>query len=108
VLGADHAKLGAHLLALWGFPDPIVEAVAYHHEPSESSSESITPLTTVHIANALVNQCATESSILVDGDVDASYLNRVGVDQSSLPIWTAFAKTVVLKESVNDPAHSVC
>lgn len=33
VLGVGHAELGGHLLALWGLPYPIVEAVANHHAP---------------------------------------------------------------------------
>jgi HD-like signal output (HDOD) protein len=28
VFGADHARMGAHLLALWGLPLPVVETVA--------------------------------------------------------------------------------
>jgi putative nucleotidyltransferase with HDIG domain len=31
--GATHADLGAYLLASWGLPDPIVEAVTFHAEP---------------------------------------------------------------------------
>lgn len=31
-LGATHAEAGAYLLALWGLPVPIVEAIAAHHE----------------------------------------------------------------------------
>jgi HD-like signal output (HDOD) protein len=34
ILGASHAEVGAYLLALWGFPYSIVEAVAHHHEPT--------------------------------------------------------------------------
>jgi HD-like signal output (HDOD) protein/ActR/RegA family two-component response regulator len=33
IFGASHADLGAYLLALWGLPNPIVDAVARHHEP---------------------------------------------------------------------------
>jgi putative nucleotidyltransferase with HDIG domain len=33
VLGTSHAEIGAYLLGLWGFPYPIVEAVAFHHNP---------------------------------------------------------------------------
>ena len=32
--GVDHAAAGAYLLALWGLPDAIVEAVARHHAPA--------------------------------------------------------------------------
>ena len=33
MLGVTHAELGAYLLALWGLPQPIVEAIAFHHDP---------------------------------------------------------------------------
>jgi len=34
LMQTHHAEVGAYLLGLWGFPNPIVEAVAYHHVPS--------------------------------------------------------------------------
>ncbi len=34
--GITHAEIGAHLLALWGLPHTIVEAVAHHHDPLRS------------------------------------------------------------------------
>jgi putative nucleotidyltransferase with HDIG domain len=30
----DHAKVGAYLLALWGLPAAVIDAVAFHHDPS--------------------------------------------------------------------------
>jgi HD-like signal output (HDOD) protein len=35
LLGCNHAELGAYLLGLWGLPDPVVEAVAFHHRPAD-------------------------------------------------------------------------
>jgi putative nucleotidyltransferase with HDIG domain len=32
-LGANHAELGASMLAIWGLPVAIIEAVALHHQP---------------------------------------------------------------------------
>ena len=32
--GTTHAEVGAYLFGLWGLPESIVEAVAYHHSPS--------------------------------------------------------------------------
>jgi HD-like signal output (HDOD) protein len=29
----SHAEVGAYLLSLWGFPYPVVEAVAHDHPP---------------------------------------------------------------------------
>jgi HD-like signal output (HDOD) protein len=35
VMKTSHAELGAYLLGLWGISDNIVEAVAFHHNPSK-------------------------------------------------------------------------
>lgn len=51
ILGTSHAELGAYLLGIWGLPDPVVQAVAYHHMPSRQSPASFSALTAVHIAN---------------------------------------------------------
>jgi putative nucleotidyltransferase with HDIG domain len=56
VIGAGHPEVGAYLLGLWGFPDPVIEAVAYHHEPSRCLKREVSPLAAVHIANSL--ECA--------------------------------------------------
>ncbi len=40
-LGATHADVGAYLLGLWGLPNQIVEAVAFHHRPDFIASSTI-------------------------------------------------------------------
>ncbi|MDR4505220.1 MAG: response regulator [Candidatus Scalindua sp.] len=35
VLKTSHAELGAYLLGVWGISDSVVEAVAFHHNPSK-------------------------------------------------------------------------
>jgi putative nucleotidyltransferase with HDIG domain len=35
VMKTSHAEMGAYLLGLWGIPENIVEAVAFHHNPSK-------------------------------------------------------------------------
>lgn len=86
ILGATHAEAGAYLLGLWGLPDPIVEAVAYHHCPSHTMCNSLIPLTAVHVANALVHERTAGED---DGGVsrlDLDYLSQIGlVDR--LPAW---------------------
>jgi HD-like signal output (HDOD) protein len=51
LLGTTHAEVGAYLLGLWGFSNSVVEAVAFHHQPTNGSSLLVTPLTVVHFAN---------------------------------------------------------
>ncbi|GJL56110.1 MAG: signal transduction protein [Nitrospirales bacterium] len=53
IMSASHAELGGYLLGLWGLRHPVVEAVAFHHQPKKLESQQFTPLTAVHIANAL-------------------------------------------------------
>ena len=38
VLGTDHAEIGALILKKWSFPDDIVNAVRWHHEPEYISN----------------------------------------------------------------------
>jgi putative nucleotidyltransferase with HDIG domain len=50
VLGADHAEVGALIMAHWNFPDALVDAVRYHHTPEEADvSTELTDL--VHLAD---------------------------------------------------------
>ncbi len=53
IFSADHADVGGYLLALWGLPVPVVEAIALHHRPAASTEKCFTPLTAVHVGNAL-------------------------------------------------------
>ncbi len=52
VLGVDHALLGGALTKQWNFPDPIVTAIAFHHNPEQASRDkALTNL--VALANLL-------------------------------------------------------
>jgi HD-like signal output (HDOD) protein len=81
--GASHADVGAYLLGVWGLPVPLVEAVAYHHEPSRSKDTRFTPLTAVHAAIGLLQE---EGFPVKEGAMDMAYLNRLGL-QKRLPNW---------------------
>jgi putative nucleotidyltransferase with HDIG domain len=56
VIGASHAEIGAYLLALWGLPQRVVEAVAWHHRPSDSRVFTGKTIAMVHAANAIAHQ----------------------------------------------------
>jgi putative nucleotidyltransferase with HDIG domain len=51
-----HADVGAYLLGIWGLPDSIVEAVAYHHSTENFEFNSLTPSSIVNLANRIVNK----------------------------------------------------
>jgi HD-like signal output (HDOD) protein len=70
--GASHADVGGYLLGLWGLPTPVVEAIALHHQPMLTATDSFTPLTAVHVANAIINARTAR-----EPEVDAGYLERL-------------------------------
>ncbi|HLO74978.1 MAG TPA: response regulator [Magnetospirillum sp.] len=51
--GANHALVGAYLLGLWNFADPMVEAVAHACRPSACPGSENPVLTALHAARAL-------------------------------------------------------
>jgi len=52
VLGTDHAEIGARILQNWSFPDNVVNAVRWHHEPDLAPEVSVMT-DVVHAANVL-------------------------------------------------------
>ena len=52
VLGMDHAMIAGKLVRKWKFPEPLVEAVKYHHEPQLAVSDKELCAFT-HLGNAV-------------------------------------------------------
>jgi putative nucleotidyltransferase with HDIG domain len=72
--GTSHADIGAYLVSLWGFPTSIVEAVAFHHQPSQVEGASPVVLTAVHIANAIANEQTSDGKMPARAFLDTEYL----------------------------------
>jgi putative nucleotidyltransferase with HDIG domain len=52
-IGLHHAEIGARIAEHWHFPDQLIAAIRYHHEP-EQCDASVTELVyTVYLANSL-------------------------------------------------------
>ncbi|MBV2090733.1 MAG: HDOD domain-containing protein [Candidatus Thiodiazotropha sp. (ex Ctena orbiculata)] len=82
IFGTTHGAVGAYLLGLWGLPESVVEAVAMHNQPELQAEKVFSPLTIVHVANALIHELATETPIT--SPLDQDYLQKLGVaDQLS-------------------------
>jgi HD-like signal output (HDOD) protein/CheY-like chemotaxis protein len=79
ILGATHAEIGACLLAIWGLPTPIVEAVALHHEPAAASHKAFGPLTAVHAADVFAHELAPDHPDVVPLELDQPYLQQLGL-----------------------------
>ena len=93
-LGADHAEVGAYLLGLWGLATPILEAVAFHHNPAKCLTHGLSPLITVHVANGFVEEQGVGS---FEGDspfFDLDYLAQLGL-ADRLPAWRNLAEVPV-------------
>ena len=52
VLGTDHANIGARILEKWSFPEKLVNAVNWHHDP-DTCEQHCTFSDIVHVANIL-------------------------------------------------------
>jgi len=84
-LGCTHGEVGAYLMSIWGIPLPVVQAVAFHHQPSQTKETHFSSLTAVHAANAIVS--ATHSSAQNhDGAIDMNYLDSLNLRHRE-PIW---------------------
>jgi len=77
--GATHAQIGAYLLGLWGLPNPIIEAVAFHHHPTDCPTQAFSPVTAVHAANVFAHEQADTCGLLPGNDLDAAYLTSLGL-----------------------------
>jgi HD-like signal output (HDOD) protein len=81
ILGCGHAEVGAHLLGLWGLPDPIVEAVAWHLNPGACGSRGtvFTALTAVHAACAY-HSSHSASRLSDQTAIDSGYLAKLHME----------------------------
>ena len=88
-LGANHAEIGAYLMGLWGLSVPVVEAIAYHHQPSRCPGSHPVLLGVVHAADILA-QYSNEKN-LIEADVtsfDMPYFEKLQLSDR-LTAWSA-------------------
>jgi HD-like signal output (HDOD) protein len=88
--GANHAEVGGYLLGLWGLPVPVVEAIALHHQPQISTHAEFSPLTAVHVADALTNVHHAPAQEALCEELDLKYLKALKLDHRLEP-WRAAA-----------------
>jgi HD-like signal output (HDOD) protein len=81
--GVTHAKVGAYLLGIWGWPSPVVEAVAHPHHPEAAiPNDVLDSVGIVQIANILAHEAATgpsHSSAIPHQTIEPGYLDRFGI-----------------------------
>ena len=60
LIGISHSQIGAHLLALWGFAEPVLTAMAFYNEPTiidgEGDNQKLTEILYIsfHIAHSFL------------------------------------------------------
>ncbi|MGD8262282.1 MAG: response regulator [Desulfobacterales bacterium] len=77
--GTSHAEIGAYLMGLWRLDNPIIEAIAFHHCPSNSMTQNMDLLTAVHMSNALIHEARSTSNSGNGIQYDPVYLDNLGV-----------------------------
>ncbi len=101
VFGASHADLGAYLLNLWGFNHDIVDAVAFHHHPSEAGTFHNEVLTAVYAAQYLLKPGKPRSGAVAEA-LDTTYLDFAGVSDQ-VPAWRKMCAELQKEASENGP-----
>ncbi len=93
VLGAGHAEVGAYLLALWGLPEPIVEAIARHHQPpSEISPVGLRTL--IFISNAMEHAAREQEQAGADTIAALELFREQGLGDK-LSLWQGICEELV-------------
>jgi putative nucleotidyltransferase with HDIG domain len=93
--GVTHAEIGAHLLALWGLPHTVTEAVAHHHDELWTDFSGGTA-SAVYLANILVEEFEAERlpDAWIPIELDLDYIERAGY-AARLEGWRALAARIL-------------
>lgn len=104
VLEATHAEVGAYLLGLWGLPYPMLEAVAFHHEPPLAPQSRFDLLAAIAVSQAILGGLEAppvpRAGAVAAATIGAEYLAAVHAPFS----WTEAVRRV--HESCSSEDHS--
>lgn len=92
VFGTTHAEIGAYLLWLWGLPDAVCTAVAFHHNPAEHSATTFTGAGTIHVADALEHEMEGCLDSARRMEIDLGYLAALSLS-GHLGQWRQLCRT---------------
>jgi putative nucleotidyltransferase with HDIG domain len=95
-----HAQVGAYLLGLWGLPEEIVEAVAWHHEPSHANPTRFSPLIAVHVADHYARRKQLDQPGRKYEPLNEMLISNLGL-QYRLPLWSKACSEIEEKCATN-------
>jgi putative nucleotidyltransferase with HDIG domain len=82
-----HAEVGAYLLGLWGFPTPIVQAVAFHHTPCRSADSHFGLEALIHVADRLTHGLAAKHADPTQLGIDVELVERLDLAERLRHWW---------------------
>jgi putative nucleotidyltransferase with HDIG domain len=96
-IGHDHAEVGAIVARSWNLPDRVVEAIAYHHVPTQAL---IDPrfIAAVHVAN--IGALAAGLGLGVDSEhymMEAASANLIGWNDEEMAVTVEVMQQAVEK-----------
>ena len=74
--GMNHAEIGALIAEKWNFPENLINAIRYHHNPSAAPKEYRDLVYTVYLANMF---CEIETGNISFEEIDPVVLNDFGI-----------------------------
>jgi putative nucleotidyltransferase with HDIG domain len=74
--GMNHADIGAMLAEKWNFPESLINAIRYHHDPASAPEQDRVLVDTVYLANMF---CEYEEGNVVFDQFDPGVLERFGI-----------------------------
>ena len=86
LLGTTHGQVGAYIIGLWGLPDSVLEALAFHDQPMACACTEFGILTIVHAASSLSGELDNSTDKGFTGAIDLEYLTSIGLEER-LPVW---------------------
>ena len=99
ILKTDHAEIGAFILAKWSFPDDLISAVWWHHNPD--CSENSNPYADiVYLANLMCHSAGNEAS--AEAELNRPYssvLERLRIAPEQYSVFAARARDWLQKLS---------
>jgi len=102
IIGITHAEVEAYLLGIWGLPNPIVEAIAFHHRPQDFSRGEFNAVAAVHAANALEYEMSVGiPSNTSNNRLNPEYLDLLGLNER-LPVWREVCGRIQHVEQTDD------